>query len=151
MDQIVSKTSGKIKALIIFMFFLGTALLIMNFVRGDNTPVWVMCIFWGMGLLFSLTLKTVTYEKHAITTLFWITRKERKLDTLNIVSLQIKLNDRTTANDIGIAKRTRVIVIKDAQGKLLHMVDEYLQEHFDQILDLLQAGFEDKWLEVDLS
>ncbi|NOQ76130.1 MAG: hypothetical protein GQ574_29285 [Crocinitomix sp.] len=149
--MIVSKTSGKIKALIIFMLFLGTALLVMKYVRDDNTPIWVMCIPWGMGLLFSLTLKTVTYEKHAISTLYWITRKQKKLDTFNVGSLQIRLNEASTANNIGIAKRTRVIVIMGVQDKVLHVVDEYLQEHFEDILVMLQEGFKDKWLEEDLS
>ena len=151
MNQIVSKTSGKIKGLIILMLLIGTALLVMNYVRGDDTPIWVMCIFWGIGLLFSLTLKKVTYEKHAITTLYSVSRIVKRLDTSNIASLQIVWNEKSTTDYVGVSKQTRMIVIRDSHRKALHIVHEGLQEEFEEILVLLKEGFTDKWLVDDLS
>ncbi len=151
MSQIVSNTSGKIKGLIIFMLLIGTALLVMNYVRGDETPIWAICIPWGIGLLFSFTLKKVTYQKDAITTLYSITRIVKRLDTSNIATLQIVWNEKSTTDYMGISKQTRMIVIRDSHKKPLHIVHEGLQEQFEEILVLLQEGFKEKWLVDDLN
>ncbi len=149
--MVESKSSGKLKGGIVFIFFMGTALFVMNIVRGDNTPWWAIAIFWALGILLLFTIKTVKYEQHQITTKYWITGREKILNTNNIASLQIKLNEKTTASMTGIMKRTRIIYIKDENNKPLHHVDEYFQANFNQILDLLKQGFPDKWLPEDLN
>ena len=151
MEKIVSKSSGKLKGGIVFVFLMGITLLVLNIVRGDNTPWWAIAIFWSLGILISFMLKTETYEKHAITTKFWITGREKILDTNNIHSLQIKLNEKSTATNMGIMKRTRIIHIKGENDKRIHFVDEYTQGNFEEILIMLKSGFPDKWLEEDLS
>lgn len=151
MQRIESKSSNKLKGGIIICFLLGTALLVMNIVRGDNTPWWAIAIFWTISFLAAFMIKTVIYEKHAITTKFWITGREKKLDTYNIVSLQIKLNEKSQATNMGLMKRTRIIHILGENNQPLHYVDETFQDSFEEILAMLKEGFPDKWLPEDLT